>query len=78
MEVFKKSNKSICSKCSNLENQCSFLGGKLCGTDLNIGYAFVEKCTWFNKNIGSEKQVSHTVKVAHKSESRIDMMGGGH
>lgn len=54
------------------------LGGKSCGTDSGIGFAFVEKCTWFNKDIINKKNSQHIVKAVHRSESRVDMMGGGH
>ena len=78
MEKFKKSKKSICLECSNIENTCASLGGKICDTDNEIGLAYVKKCAWINKEMVHTKQTKHTVSVDHKPESRIDMMGGGH
>jgi len=76
VEVFKKSLKSICHNCININEICSSIN-KTCGTDSKMGLAYIEKCSKFNKDITEDKIRSSKIVVQNKSDSRIEMMGGG-
>lgn len=77
MEKFKKSTKSICHGCNNINEVCSIKTFKTCGTDSKIGFSFVEKCNMFNKDF-NEKKVTKKVYVTagHKPETRSENIGG--
>lgn len=76
MEIFKKSNKSICHKCSNFNEKCSMVS-KYCETDNKIGLGFVVRCSRFNKELIESLSEKYIVKVDKAADSRIEMMGGG-
>lgn len=77
MDLFKKSNKSICHNCRNINEKCSLVT-KVCGTDSKIGYSFVQKCSKFNKDMSAVIQhKSNRIIVDNSADSRIEMMGGG-
>lgn len=78
MEVFKESKKSICHKCKNIKEICDKLTMKNCETDKKIGKAFVSSCSKFNKHLITKSVKTEYLKVAHRPESRVEMMGGGH
>lgn len=46
---FKVSKKSLCHKCTNIEKTCNLRASIVCGTDSDVGLAFVMKCAHFNK-----------------------------
>ena len=51
---------------------------KNCETDKKIGKAFVSSCTRFNKPLIIKYSKASHLKVSHKSETRVEMMGGGY
>lgn len=75
-EPFKESLKSICRKCSNLQEDC-FSATKACGTDSKLGKSFVERCGSFNKDLAQKKAEANIITVENATDSRIEMMGGG-
>lgn len=78
MEIFKKSKKSICHSCYNFNEICNIKTSKTCGTDQKVEAAFVQKCNSYNKEINKNEYKCNTVSVNHATDTRVEMMGGGH
>ena len=76
-EPFKISLKSMCLRCSNINERCSFVS-KTCETDSKIGKGYVSRCSMFNKDMNENKiKEKYIVTVDNAQDSRIEMMGGG-
>jgi hypothetical protein len=78
MDPFKRSPKSICHQCSNINEDCKDTH-KSCGTDSKLGVSFVQRCSSFNRPMGElSKKSTAPVAVDAPVDSRVEMMGGGH
>lgn len=78
MEAFKKSRKSICYNCINLDESCKTYNVMItCGTDSTTESAKVDSCNFFNKELLKNVSRKGSIVIARKPESRIEMMGGG-
>lgn len=75
LELFKKSQKSICHQCFNFENNCIETTKSVC-TDKKLLIAFLKECNMFNKKMIAVYE-KNKVASDNKPESRVDMMGGG-
>jgi len=79
VDKFKKSKKSICHNCSNIDEICDSRVSITCGSDSKVQSSFVEKCGSFNKPIVDKaNRESMTISVGHKADTRVETMGGGH
>lgn len=76
MDLFKKSPKSICHQCYNIKESCLH-PMKSCEADKKLHVAYVTKCASFNKPM-SAQYVAKSVSVEASTDSRVEMMGGGH
>lgn len=77
MEVFKKSKKSLCHGCNNINETCSIKAFKTCGTDSKVGYSFVETCNLFNKDFHAERSTKKVyVTAGNRPETRSENIGG--
>lgn len=78
-EKFKQSKKSICKTCCNINSKCNLVVSMKCETDSTIGLSFVNSCNMYNADMSKPKNYSdNKVSVSHATDSRIEMMGGGH
>ena len=79
MEIFKKSEKSICHECFNVNALCNTSTLKTCDTDPSIKAAYIKSCDYFNKDMSKRKTTNdNRISIPHKRETRVEMMGGGH
>ena len=49
-QLFKISKKSLCNKCTKLQDICGADINKVCGTDSKIQLAYVVKCQKYKEN----------------------------